>query len=229
MCSNTKRKTSTLQLPEKHKKKIEVYFDGLCQPYNPAGIACYAFVVKLSEHKLKRQNTIYSEHGLAAEPFTADASNNIAEYVGIIKALKWLILNNYNRIIDNKNNDDNLMTILVKGDSKLAISQIKGDYKVKARRIVPLYREAVSLISEFKYNNIKFMWIPRGMNKEADRLSTLAYNEYLAKNPVFLQKISRHMATEKQIALLRELGITAEKYLSRMEASRLISEILNKT
>ena len=25
--------------------KIQVYFDGLCQPYNPGGIACYAFVI----------------------------------------------------------------------------------------------------------------------------------------------------------------------------------------
>jgi hypothetical protein len=28
------------------RKTIEVYFDGLCQPYNPGGTACYSFIIK---------------------------------------------------------------------------------------------------------------------------------------------------------------------------------------
>jgi hypothetical protein len=34
--------------------EIQVYIDGLCQPYNPGGIACYAFVIlarKGQEHQ----------------------------------------------------------------------------------------------------------------------------------------------------------------------------------
>jgi ribonuclease HI len=69
---------------------IEVYFDGLCQPVNPCGIACYAFVVK-SDGK-----TIHSDYGLAAEPFSKDATNNVAEYMALVKALKWLLANNLN-------------------------------------------------------------------------------------------------------------------------------------
>ena len=71
--------------------EIQVYFDGLCQPYNPGGIACYAFVI------LTKKGHEHSEYGLAAEPFSDSATNNVAEYTGIIKALEWLLeKNNYN-------------------------------------------------------------------------------------------------------------------------------------
>jgi hypothetical protein len=55
---------------------IQVYFDGLCQPNNPGGTACYSFIVR------NEDNTIHSEYGLA----THDSTNNVAEYAGIIKA-----------------------------------------------------------------------------------------------------------------------------------------------
>ena len=77
--------------------EIQVYFDGLCQPYNPGGIACYAFVILAKKEHEQKQQQYYSEYGLAAEPFSDSATNNVAEYTGIIKALEWLLKkNNYN-------------------------------------------------------------------------------------------------------------------------------------
>jgi ribonuclease HI len=157
------------------RKTIQVYFDGLCQPCNPGGIACYAFIIKNEE------NTIYSEYGLAAY----DSTNNVAEYTGIIKALEWLIANNY----ENEK-------IIIKGDSQLVVSQIKRKFKVKAPRIIPLYHKAMSLIS--KFNNIQIELIPREQNKEADRLSNYAYTNVLADNAKLRERISQHMATEQQ-------------------------------
>ena len=195
-------------------QKIEVYFDGLCQPYNPGGIACYAFVIKKYNNNDKdcEGQTIHNNYGLAAEPFTDDASNNVAEYTGIIKALEWLSqTNNYDA------------KILVRGDSKLVIYQIKGKYKVKAPRIVPLYQTIMSLIPKFKVLDIE--WVPRDQNKEADRLSNKAYQEVLENNPALIEKISGHLATEEQIELLHHLGIRPEKYLSKMEAHRIIKKV----
>jgi ribonuclease HI len=195
-------------------QKIEVYFDGLCQPYNPGGIACYAFVIRKSrcDDKAVEGQTIHSNYGLAAEPFTDDASNNVAEYTGIIKALEWLSqTNNYDA------------KILVRGDSKLVIYQIKGKYKVKAPRIVPLYQTIMSLIPKFKVLDIE--WVPRDQNKEADRLSNKAYQEVLENNPALIEKISGHLGTEEQIELLHHLGIRPEKYLSKMEAHRIIKKV----
>jgi ribonuclease HI len=136
------------------RKIIQVFFDGLCQPVNPGGIACYAFIIK------DDKNTIYSEYGLAEH----NSTNNVAEYTGIIKALEWLIAHNY----ENQN-------IIIRGDSQLVVSQIKRKFKVKASRIIPLYHKAMSLIA--KLNNIQIELIPRDQNKEADRLSNLAYQE----------------------------------------------------
>jgi ribonuclease HI len=136
--------------------QIQVYFDGLCQPCNPGGTACFAFIVNNKE-----ESTIHSEYGLAAY----DSTNNVAEYTGTIKALEWLLKNN----LTNEN-------IIARGDSRLVINQIKRHFKVKAPNIIPLYYEAKSLISKFKY--IQFEWIPRDDNKEADRLSNLAYQKH---------------------------------------------------
>jgi len=184
------------------------------QPYNPGGIACYAFVIKKYNYNDKdcEGQTIHSNYGLAAEPFTDDASNNVAEYTGIIKSLEWLSqTNNYDA------------KILVRGDSKLVIYQIKGKYKVKAPRIVPLYQTIMSLIPKFKVLDIE--WVPRDQNKEADRLSNKAYQEVLENNPALIEKISGHLATEEQIELLHHLGIRPEKYLSKMEAHRIIKKV----
>lgn len=147
---------------------IEVYFDGLCQPYNPGGTACYAFIIKNEEG-----NTIHREYGLAAR----NSTNNIAEYTGVIKALEWLIENNYQN-----------QTIVIMGDSLLVIHQIKKEFKVKAPTIIPLYRKAMSLIS--KFNHIQFEWIPREQNKEADRLTCRAYDEIVYLRTIYEQTIN---------------------------------------
>jgi ribonuclease HI len=195
---------------------IEVHFDGLCQPYNPGGIACYAFIIKQLLPQ-QQQQTIYTEHGLAtAEPFTDNASNNVAEYTAVIKALEWLLVN--------RPESCKTQTIVVKGDSQLVIYQIKGKYKVKAIRIIPLHQRVMSLISRFK--NMKIEWIPREQNKEADRLSYEAYRQFLDNNPQLYKSVGQYMATPQQLALLRKEGIKPQKYLSKIEAARLISKIL---
>jgi ribonuclease HI len=203
-------------------QKIEVYFDGLCQPYNPGGIACYAFVIKKDGYNNNNNNddddetcvgqTIYSQYGLAAEPFTNDASNNVAEYMGIIKALEWLLL------LPQLNDDNN--KIIVRGDSKLVVYQTKGKYKVKASRIVPLHQTVMSLISKFKVLDIE--WVPREQNMDADRLSNKAYQEFLENNSALRERISEYLATDEQLELLKNLGIKPDKYLSKMEAYRTI-------
>jgi ribonuclease HI len=124
--------------------EIQVYFDGLCQPYNPGGIACYAFVILAKKgHEQKQQQ--YSEYGLAAEPFSDNATNNVAEYTIIIKALEWLL---------EKNNYNNNQKIIIRGDSQLVINQIKSKYKVRAIKIIPLYQKVKSpFIKIQRYQN----------------------------------------------------------------------------
>jgi ribonuclease HI len=197
--------------------QLEVFFDGLCQPYNPGGIACYAFIIKKRQ---ERQQTIHSEYGLAAEPFSDYATNNVAEYTGVIKALEWLLQQQGRTESDNHIANER---VIIKGDSQLVIYQIKGKYKVKAIKIIPLYQKVMSLIS--KFNDIHIEWIPREKNSEADKLSNYAYTKVLDNDSTLREKISQHIATEQQLELLKNLGIIPEKYLSKIEATRLISKM----
>jgi ribonuclease HI len=139
----------------------------------------------------------------------------VAEYFACIKALE--------RLIELGLTED----VLVRSDSQLLIFQLKGLYTVKAARIIPLYEKAMTLIRWFK--RIRFEWVPREENEEADELSRRAYYDYVSKNlATFLEKYRNYLATEKQRALLARLGVSCPPWLSKREASKLISEALSK-
>jgi ribonuclease HI len=139
---------------------IDVYFDGLCQPVNPGGIACYAFIVR------RKGKIEHSEYGLATEPFSKDSTNNVAEYTALIKALEWL-----------SNLSEKNEQIRISSDSRLVVSQLNGDYKIKSERIIPLFTKAIALKNSFP--NIEIRWVPREENREADALTNKAYKDAL--------------------------------------------------
>lgn len=103
--------------------------------------------------------------GLAAEPWSDNASNNVGEYTAMIKAFEWLLENGYAPT-----------ELTVKGDSQLSIRQMTGEYQVKAPRLINLHQRAEELASKFR--KVMFQWIPREQNSEADMLSELALKEY---------------------------------------------------
>jgi ribonuclease HI len=136
---------------------IFLNFDGLCEPINPGGIATYGVVIRQGKVHL------LEDDGLAfAKPWTYEASNNVAEYSALIRGLEWL-----------KDHKMRCSKIIVRGDSILVINQLKGTYKVKAARILLLYKRAKELLGEFKA--LRFEWVDRSQNKEADLLSRIAY------------------------------------------------------
>ena len=136
---------------------IEAYFDGLCEP-NPGGVATYGFVIKKDGKK------VHEGHGLAGMPKTPQATNNVAEYTGLIKALEWLL------------GHKTTGPIVVRGDSDLIIKQVQGLYKVKSGLLAPLHGQVKELLERLP--DIKFEWIERARNADADRLTNLAYAEY---------------------------------------------------
>lgn len=149
---------------------LEVYFDGLCQPVNPGGVACYAYIIK------ENGNTIHSEYGIAGEPFSQESTNNVAEYTALEKALAWLIDNG------------RLSDVVVRSDSQLVVNQLNGQYRVRTKKLVPLYLNAVSLMK--KFSDIRIEWVPREKNAEADRLTNVAYNKFLQDNPGYLRRFA---------------------------------------
>ncbi|MEM1508429.1 MAG: ribonuclease HI [Thermofilaceae archaeon] len=155
---------------ERNPVKIIVYFDGLCEPVNPGGIATYGFTI------YRGDSLMHSEGGFVGAGYLGDdVTNNVAEYMALIKALEWLLENGYS--------DEELV---VRGDSQLTISQLKGEYSVHSQRIAPLYHRTVTLINRFR--NVRFEWVPRSGNKEADSLSRQAYFAFIREHPETLEK-----------------------------------------
>lgn len=135
--------------------KIILYFDGACEPFNPGGnIGCGYY----SHYEQTPQVRIFEGSWFVGKsPLN---SNNVAEYLALCLGLEKLLKLNLNN-----------EPLLVKGDSQLVIKQMSGEWRIKDG----LYRDqalsAQKLVSQF--SNIRFMWIARELNAEADKLSKL--------------------------------------------------------
>jgi ribonuclease HI len=86
------------------------------------------------------------------------ATNNVAEYHGLIAALQWAA-------------DRDLKQLAIKGDSQLLIEQMRGNYKVKNEGLKPLYLKARMLVMQI--GDVSFEHVRREQNKDADRLSNV--------------------------------------------------------
>ena len=107
----------------------------------------------------------YDENGIVLFEISKylgnDKTNNFAEYEAIILALK--------KIIELDLQDDE---VEFRADSKLAIEQLSGNWKVKDAGIREQFNLAKKEIEKIK--NIKFVHIPREQNKRADELANIA-------------------------------------------------------
>ncbi|GAA3053135.1 MULTISPECIES: reverse transcriptase-like protein [Actinomycetes] len=87
------------------------------------------------------------------------ASNNVAEYTGLIDGLKLV------REIDPE------AAVEVRMDSKLVVEQMSGRWKIKHADMKRLAQEASQILPLM---NVTFTWIPRAQNGDADALSNEA-------------------------------------------------------
>ena len=129
---------------------IEVFCDGGARG-NP-GPAAWGFVIK------KDGRTIKEDCG-----YIGIATNNFAEYTALVKALSYL----------RKNFEGESAKVYL--DSKLAASQLSGEYKIKNLTIAKLVRQVREL--EKGLGSIVYTHIPREQNKEADKLVNIALNK----------------------------------------------------
>lgn len=95
-------------------------------------------------------------------------SNNVAEYSGLIAALELA------------HEIDPQAWILAKMDSKLVVEQMSGRWKIKHADMQRLAARARSVVDP---RRVKYQWIPREINKDADRLSNEAMDAGLAGVP----------------------------------------------
>ncbi len=123
--------------------KIVAHIDGGSRG-NP-GPAAAAFVLSDSEgSRLQAKAVVLGR-----------ATNNVAEYSGLIKAIEAA-------------GKMGAKELTVLSDSELLVRQINGQYRVKSELISPLFQQATELLGQFR--SWKVRHVMREENKEADKL-----------------------------------------------------------
>ena len=143
-------------------RTYNIYFDGACLPRNPGGHMGAGFYIDDNHGNIILEGSYYVEANDAN-------TNNVAEYIAIIEALKALRTYLTEERIRNKIN------LFIYGDSMLVIRQLNGQWKVNGGLYTEYALEAIKLLKEFRpqviYQYIK--WIKREDNEKADEYSRI--------------------------------------------------------
>lgn len=133
-------------------KKIKIFTDGGARG-NP-GPAAIGLVIKDEKDKIIKQ---YSE-------YIGKTTNNQAEYKALIKGLE--LANQFKPI-----------EVLCFLDSELVVKQMNHEFKVKDKNLQPLFIKVWNAGLGFK--KITYQYIPRSLNKEADKLLNLELDKHI--------------------------------------------------
>ena len=129
---------------------VLAHFDGACEDVEGRRVAAYGFT-------LEGPGLRHEDFGLAVPPGHPRATNNVAEYVGAICALEWLVRHGF------------AGEVHLVGDSELVVRQTTGEYQVRAEHLRPYHERLQQLLRSFRVVHVE--WVPREQNRRADELS----------------------------------------------------------
>ncbi len=132
-------------------KRVVINTDGGARG-NP-GLAACAFVIK------EDGQVVYKE-GF----FLGEATNNIAEYNGLIKAYEFVL-----------KSLQGLEEIVFKIDSELVVKQLNGVYRVRDKKLFLFWRKIKEMEKEAGAR-VFYVYVPRTENKDADFLVNSVLN-----------------------------------------------------
>jgi ribonuclease HI len=168
--------------------ELVVHFDGLCEPVNPGGVACYGWVISYYEDGDGAWHTWACQSGFIEEG--PKATNNVAEWCALGFALRHLLNDNWAGT-----------KLTVYGDSQLVINQLLGEWNCNSDRLIQFRDRCLEYIEKLGFAKInrakagyihdvhfektfKAIWIPREENKQADVLSNKAYEDHTGQKVV---------------------------------------------
>lgn len=125
-----------------NRRTCEIFFDGSCRP-NPGQMQ---IGVKLTS----------KEFSTEVSKKIGSGTNNVAELSAAMVGIQLAAMNGFDQV-------------LLKGDSKLTINSISGEWSLKDSKLIPILG-AIRKLS--KNMTICTQWIPREDNESADELST---------------------------------------------------------
>jgi ribonuclease HI len=145
--SRAARPPRLFEEPEKPTDVVTAHVDGASRG-NPGPAAYAAVLYRPDGAPLAR-----------VHKYIGRATNNVAEYYGLIAALDYAAAHGIARL-------------RVRSDSELLVRQMQGRYKVKHADLRPLFERARQLAAGLAYFSIEHM--PRDLNAEADALANAA-------------------------------------------------------
>jgi ribonuclease HI len=107
------------------------------------------------------------------------ATNNVAEYYGLIAALDYA-------------QSHNIRALRVESDSDLLVQQMRGRYKVRSPELRPLYERARKMSQSLESFRIDHVY--RAQNAEADALANEALDETAGPSPTSPAGAGAHSA-----------------------------------
>ncbi len=122
---------------------------------NPGHAGCGAVILD-GNGKLVKELSRYLGH----------ATNNVAEYQGLLMGLETLLELGKKRI-------------RVESDSQLLVRQLNGEYRVRDEKLKPLFQKALILLRQF--DAYRILHVPREMNRLADRLANKGIDDAIKK------------------------------------------------
>ncbi len=179
--------------------RVIAYTDGGSRG-NP-GPAGAGIVLRDSQHNILVAKGFYLGH----------LTSNVAEYTGVIKALKMAV-------------DLKARAIELFSDSELLVKQINGLYRVRGANIKPVYEQAVALLNRF--DQWKIVHVCRKDNTHADAMVNAALD---AKKDVTEAPVSSTPTTDtpklRLGALISGGGRTILNILDQINGGEIHAEI----
>ncbi|HSO64528.1 MAG TPA: reverse transcriptase-like protein [Ornithinibacter sp.] len=156
---------------------------------NP-GIAGYGALVRDTE-----TGALLAER---AEPL-GTASNNVAEYRGLIAGLEAAAA------------IDPAAVVLARLDSKLVVEQMSGRWKIKHEDMKRLALQARDVAADILRAGgaVRYEWIPREENKDADALSNVAMDGLTVHRDLWPAELAEEAEQAEQAATLADGGACA--------------------
>jgi ribonuclease HI len=123
--------------------KINIHFDGGSRGSSGAsGAGAHVEIVTEQKDGSLNQQTVQVRKYLGT-----DSTNNIAEYHGLLCGLEEA----KKAVMEFRcGSDEDCVSLKVIGDSDLVIQQMNGTYQCKSENLIPLLREAKSLVEEME-------------------------------------------------------------------------------
>ena len=156
---------------------LEINIDGAARG-NP-GPAAFAYVIAADGQPV-----------LEGAGRLGKATNNVAEYTALVKALE-------------RAGELGAERLVIRSDSELLVKQMNGEYKVKNHSLRELYEEAVDLTHGFV--SVTLEHVRREQNKRADQLCNQALDGKLDDDVYTSEKPAARRPPAKPNPLRKEL------------------------